>query len=82
MWIFGAGFSTLKMAMIHAIMGEDTKVLTKDEEIQSYFLEQYRKEMSKSEEVSWDVKYQKSLQLSLNLSSQPIRLPSLIYSAV
>ena len=53
--------STLKMAMIHAIMGEDTKVLTKDEEIQSYFLEQYRKEMAKSEEVSWDVKYQKLL---------------------
>jgi len=53
--------STLKMAMIHAIMGEDTKVLTKDEEIQSYFLEQYRKEMAKSEEVSWDVKYQKIL---------------------
>ena len=53
--------STLKMAMIHAIMGEDTKVLTKDEEIQSYFLEQYRKEMAKSEEVSWDVKYQKML---------------------
>ena len=49
--------STLKMAMIHAIMGEDTKVLTKDEEIQSYFLEQYRKEMTKSEEASWDVKY-------------------------
>jgi hypothetical protein len=53
--------STLKMAMIHAIMGEDTKVLTKDEEIQSYFLEQYRKEMAKSEELSWDVKYQKIL---------------------
>ena len=53
--------STLKMAMIHAIMGEDTKVLTKDEEIQSYFLEQYHKEMAKSEEVSWDVKYQKLL---------------------
>ena len=49
--------STLKMAMIHAIMGEDTKVLTKNEEIQSYFLEQYRKEMAKSEEASWDVKY-------------------------
>ena len=53
--------STLKMAMIHAIMGEDTKVLTKDEEIQSYFLEQYRREMARSEEVSWDVKYQKLL---------------------
>ncbi|MBO6027312.1 MAG: helicase [Bacteroidales bacterium] len=53
--------STLKMAMIHAIMGEDTKVLTKEEEIQSYFLEQYRKEMSKSEEASWDLKYLKLL---------------------
>ena len=53
--------STLKMAMIHAIMGEDTKVLTKDEEIQSYFLEQYRKEMAKSEEASWDLKYLKLL---------------------
>ena len=31
--------STLKMAMIHAIMGEDTKVLTSDEEVQSFFVE-------------------------------------------
>ena len=35
--------STLKMAMIHAIMGEDTKALTKDEEVQSFFVERYRK---------------------------------------
>ena len=49
--------STLKMAMVHAIMGEDTKALTKDEEIQSYFLEQYRRESAASEEASWDNSY-------------------------
>ena len=69
--------STLKMAMIHAIMGEDTKVLTKDEEIQSYFLEQYRKEMAKSEEVSWDVKYQKLLNATkgTEVFEEAMRLP-------
>ena len=49
--------STLKMAMVHAIMGEDTKALTKDEKIQSYFLEQYRRESAASEEASWDNRY-------------------------
>ena len=49
--------STLKMAMIHAIMGEDTKVLTKDEELRSYFAERYRKELAKSETASWDNRY-------------------------
>ena len=49
--------STLKMAMVHAIMGEDTKALTKDEEIQSYFLEQYRRENAAKEEASWDNRY-------------------------
>ena len=49
--------SSLKMAMIHAIMGEDTKVLTKYENPQSYFVEQYRKEMHNSETTSWDTKY-------------------------
>lgn len=53
--------STLKMAMIHAIMGEDTKALTKDEEVQSYFKERYRKEFERSEEKSWDTPYRKLL---------------------
>lgn len=51
--------STLKMAMIHAIMGEDTKALTKDEEVQAYFKERYRKEFQKNEESSWDTPYRK-----------------------
>lgn len=53
--------STLKMAMIHAIMGEDTKALTKEEELQAYFKERYRKEFSRSEEASWDTPYRKLL---------------------
>ena len=53
--------STLKMAMIHAIMGEDTKALTKDEEVQAYFKERYRKEFASSEEASWDTPYRKLL---------------------
>lgn len=53
--------STLKMAMIHAIMGEDTKALTKEEELHAFFIERYKKEFNSSEEVSWDNKYRKLL---------------------
>ena len=53
--------STLKMAMIHAIMGEDTKALTKDEDLQAYFKERYRKEIVRNEEESWDTPYRKLL---------------------
>ena len=53
--------STLKMAMIHAIMGEDTKALTKDEEVRAYFNERYRKELANNEEGSWDTPYRKLL---------------------
>lgn len=53
--------STLKMAMIHAIMGEDTKALTKEEDLQAYFQDRYRKEFARSEETSWDTPYRKLL---------------------
>lgn len=53
--------STLKMAMIHAIMGEDTKALTKEEDVQAYFKERYRKELARNEEESWDTSYRKLL---------------------
>lgn len=53
--------STLKMAMIHAIMGEDTKALTKDEELKAYFKERYQQELRRQEETSWDTPYRKLL---------------------
>ena len=49
--------STLKMAMIHAIMGEDTKILTKNEELKSFFKERYSKELKAEESLSWDTPY-------------------------
>ena len=47
--------------MIHAIMGEDTKALTKEEEVKAFFKERYRKEFARSEEASWDTPYRKLL---------------------
>lgn len=49
--------STLKMAMIHAIMGEDTKYLTNDEELQSHFAKHYAKLAEEQEAESWDTPY-------------------------
>ncbi len=49
--------STLKIAMINAILGEDTKVLTSDEELQTFFREQYKELQKENEEESWDAKY-------------------------
>ena len=53
--------STLKMAMIHAIMGEDTKVLTHDEQLQSFFAEQYKNLIHNDEKLSWDSEYRTEL---------------------
>ncbi len=54
--------STLKMAMIHAIMGEDTKALTSDEECTAFFRDRYRAEIENSETESWDTPYRKLLE--------------------
>lgn len=53
--------STLKMAMIQAIMGEDTKALTKDEEVHAFFKDSYKNELDNSESISWDTPYLKQL---------------------
>jgi len=53
--------SILKMKMIHAIMGEDTKILTSDEKLNAFFKERYDKEMKKNDEQSWETPYRKYL---------------------
>jgi superfamily II DNA or RNA helicase len=50
--------STLKIAMIHALFGEDTKVLTRDEELESYFAKQLREALKNEEQLSPEVKYE------------------------
>lgn len=49
--------STLKKAMIDVLLGEDTRVLTNEEQLVSYFHEQYNKAIIEQEAESWDAKY-------------------------
>jgi len=46
--------STLKMTLINAVVGSDTKTLTSDEELKSFFKEEYNKANSESDFQSWD----------------------------
>lgn len=55
---FVTEIATLKLAMIQALIGEDTKVLTTDEELRSYFVELFREELKEQEaKESWDAKF-------------------------
>ncbi len=51
------GISTLKMLLINHIVGSDTKTLTADETLESYFKKQYTDADEGSAEISWDNKY-------------------------
>lgn len=46
--------STLKMTLINAVVGSDTKTLTGDEELRSFFKDEYVKANSEAEFESWD----------------------------
>lgn len=50
--------ATLKIAMVHALFGEDTKVLTKDEELHSWFTKQFTEILSNQEEPSPEARYE------------------------
>ena len=53
--------TTLKMAMIHAIMGEDTQYLTDEEELKNFFANQYKSLVEEQESESWDTVYRAML---------------------
>lgn len=71
--------STLKLAMIHALFGEDTKVLTKDEELESYFAKQMRDYLKNQEALTPESKHEnliKNLRSSHpELIDQALRVP-------
>ena len=55
---FVTQIATLKLTMIQALIGEDTKVLTSDEELRSFFVERFREELKEQEaKESWDAKF-------------------------
>lgn len=49
--------STLKMTLINAVVGSDTKTLTGDEELNSFFRDEYAKANEDAEFESWDAKH-------------------------
>jgi superfamily II DNA or RNA helicase len=51
------GISTLKMLLINNIVGSDTKTLTPDETLQSYFKRQFTEANREQNEKSWDIDY-------------------------
>lgn len=50
--------STLKIAMVHALFGEDTKVLTNEEELQSYFAKEFYDVYEAQEELSPEAEHE------------------------
>lgn len=51
------GISSLKMLLMNQIIGNDTKVLTEDEDVESFFQRQYRDANSDENEAAWDNEY-------------------------
>lgn len=56
--------STLKMRLISAVMGSDTKTLTDDEKLQSFFKDEYQKAEDESETMSWDAQYREDYDIA------------------
>jgi len=56
--------TTLKLTMIHTLIGEDTKVLTNEEELRSYFVDSFKEKIKEDEaKASWDAKYYNELSI-------------------
>jgi len=58
--------STLKIRLINAVVGSDTKTLTKDEELQSFFKDELRKSEEESEQLSWDIYHREIYEKNMN----------------
>jgi ERCC4-related helicase/HKD family nuclease len=57
--------TTLKMRLINSIIGSDTKTLTEDEELETFFKERHRKAEEETEEISWDTPFLEDRDLAL-----------------
>jgi len=58
--------STLKMRLINSVVGSDTKTLTDDEKLESFFKDEYRKAEDENETVSWDAGYREDYDVAKN----------------
>jgi SNF2 family DNA or RNA helicase len=70
--------STLKMLLINSIIGSDTKTLTPDEDLQSFFQSQYRTAQNEDDDVSWDNEFRNiyfSIRHDENLLREVMEIP-------
>ncbi len=70
--------STLKMKLINAVVGSDMRILTKDEELVSYFKDEYTKAQKESEVLSWDAPHRQQYDLArknMQLLGKVMELP-------
>ncbi len=49
--------STLKIKLINAVVGSDTKTLTSDEELRSFFKDEFDAAEQENEQISWDTEH-------------------------
>jgi len=70
--------STLKIKLINAVVGSDTKTLTSDEELLTFFKDEFDKAKQQDEQLSWDAKhrevYDKAVKSGLRMEEM-LKLP-------
>jgi superfamily II DNA or RNA helicase len=68
--------ATLKMSMIHSLLGEDAKVLKSDEvgDLKSFLNKEFTDKQNESEQISWDTKYQNILREHKSSNSEQYQL--------
>ncbi len=64
--------STLKMKLINAVVGSDTRTLTKDEELVSFFKDEFDRARKEDEQLSWELLV--SLSLAKRVKTRSLRL--------
>jgi len=70
--------ATLKIRLINAVVGSDMRTLTKDEELVSYFKDEYEKAHKESEELSWDAPHRQEYDIARKeqeLMDRVLKLP-------
>src|SRR3989344_5996218 len=53
------------MRLINAVVGSDTKTLTKDEELVSFFKDEFDKARKEDEQLSWDTKHREAYEKAM-----------------
>jgi len=58
--------TTLKINLINNIVGTDTRVLTPDEDLQTFFVDELKKADQTEENLSWDARYLQDYDLAMS----------------